>query len=237
MGAQMYLSSLHWKTLDLVLVPGKSPPLIELFPAATYVEYAPTPDDTDVQKPARVTTFLHQLTNLTALKLTLDIDLHRDIAMPDMRQLTQLRALSLCDNTLATAPLLLPLTDRLTELDLSGQVQRLGNVPLRGFTALRSLTVIKNPYLKPRVFDEFSSLTRLDWRGHQYCQWVAAGKQLFDCLRCHTGLTSLTIHAADFACMLRLQTPQELIAEQLPSVTQLTVLDHYQSETPFPRHQ
>lgn len=207
---------------------------ISCFPSLRCLSYAPALEETALAaRTSLVTQFLYQLTGLTALCLTLDRQQHYAIDVPDLRRLTNLRALSLSNNTLITAPSLAPLAHTLTELDLSGSIPLLGWQALRGFTALQSLSMIRNYVFNTRMFKTFSSLTRLDLRGHRCCRHPNQGNYVFNKLALHTNLTALTIHANDFDCLLRIQTPQELIAERLPSVTSLTVLDHYRS-APFP---
>lgn len=208
--------------------------LISCFPSLRCLSYVPALEETALMtRTSLVTQFLYQLTGLTALCLTLDCQQHHAIDVPDLRLLTNLRALSLSNNTLITAPSLAPLAHTLTELDLSGSIPLLGWQALRGFTALQSLSMIRNYTFNSRMLKTFNSLTRLDMRGHHCCQYPNQGNYVFNKLALHTNLTTLTIHANDFDCLLRLQTPLELIAERLPSVNSLTVLDHYRP-APFP---
>jgi hypothetical protein len=208
--------------------------LIACFPSLRCLSYSPALEEPALMaRTSLVTQLLYQLTGLTALCLTLDRMQHHAIDVPDLRLLTNLRALSLNNNTLITAPSLAPLAHTLTELDLSGTIPLLGWQALRGFTALQSLSLVRNYGFNTRTLKTFSSLTRLDMRGHHCCQTPNHGNYVFNKLALHTNLTALTMHANDFNCLLRLQTPLELIAARLPSVTSLAVLDHYRA-APFP---
>lgn len=241
--AQRHLHCLRWDTLVRLMAFQQHqqnqlpllPSLATRFPVVQCLSYEPALEEPALlARTSQVTHFLYQLTGLTALRLTLDAHQHHAIDMPELRLLTNLRSLSLSNNTLITAPSVAPLAHSLTELDISGSVPLLGWQALRGFTALQSLTLICNFVFNARMLQTFSSLTHLDMRGHHCCRFANQASRFFDKLMCHTNLTALTIHATDFDCLLRLQTPQELIAARLPSVTRLTVLDHYRP-APFPR--
>ena len=208
-------------------------PLIDVLPAITCLEYYPCVDDSGQSALcALVTPLLYELTNLTALRLTLDREAHRLIDVPDLRRLSNLRSLSLQGNSLITAPSLAPLAASLTELDLTDNTRSLPISTLRGFTALRSLTLINTGFnLNTSITPFVTSLTHPDVRGsyrpdqsHQMLQRTLVH---------YTNLTSLTLHASDFGYTR--ETLETLVADQLTQVTRLNVTDRLREGLLFPR--
>jgi hypothetical protein len=103
---------------------------------------------------------------------------------------------------------------------------------LRGFTALRSLTLINTGFdLNCAITPFITSLTHLDVRGSYRPD--RSHQMLQQTLVHYTSLTSLTLRASDFGYTR--ETLESLVANQLTQVTRLNVTCDQLRSAPFPR--